>query len=373
MAFKKINKLVVNTWNMLQYLYDELNGKKFQGFDISNVNTIDELYAVVICRWCSNVAREGLYKEYVTIEGEELTSPKGQIDVQQSIVSQSRSRGALICNYDELSADVYVNHILKAALIELSADSKAPEWIKTELQKAIMLFNGVSAIDLTFVKWKTVKYDNSNIRYKHLIEVIRNYLFERKMVAQGVLDDNTRTYQLFKKQLAKWIRKEYGEPKPDDEDYIPDIVETIEEPFTLSSEPAFEYKINRTQKVVVVRTEEVAMMVCVRLQTKQVLEDSVLARQHMEELVGYMRDYVADTKLKTSGVILYVNVTPALNMQPIVINVVNDYTVGTDVVDLHDDWQYTKFKVNEAYKYFIARSKNKNSEGKRKSTGVSED
>lgn len=369
MAIKRVNKLVENTWNMLKYLYDELTGKKFNDFDISNVETVDELYAIVICRWCSNVAREGLYKEYVTIEGEELTSPKGQIDIQQTIVLQTKSRGALICNYDELSADVYVNHILKAALIELSADSTLPKWIKTELQKAIMLFNGVSAIDLTYVKWKTIKYDNSNIRYKHIIEVIRNYLFERKMVAQGILDDNTRTYQLFKKQLAKWIRKEYGEERVDDEDYIPDIVETLEEPFTLDNEPVFEYKINRTQKLVVVRTEEVAMMICVRLQTKQVMEDSMLARKHMEELVGYMREYVADTKLRTSGVILYVNITTALNMQPIVVNVVNDYTVATDVVDLHDDWQYTKFKVNEAYKYFIARSKDQKSSAKRKFTG----
>ena len=107
-------------------------------------------------------------------------------------------------------------------------------------------------------------------------------------------------------------------------------------------------------------------MICVRLQTKKVQEDSVLARQHMEELVGYMREYVADTKLKTSGVIFYVNVTHALNMQPIVINVVNDYTVGTDVIDLHDDWQYTKFKVNEAYKYFVARSKKQDTEAKLK-------
>lgn len=367
MAFKKRNKLVENTWNMLQYLYDELCGKKFKDFDISEVNTIDELYALVICKWCANIAREGLYKEYVTIEGEELTSPKGQIDIQQSIVMQSRSRGALICNYDEFSSDVYVNHILKSALLDLSTDSNMPEWIKTEIQKTIMMFNGVSAVDLLYIKWKTIKYDNSNIRYKHLIEVIRNYLFEKKMVAQGILDDNTRTYQLFKKQLAKWIRREYGEERPDEEGYIPDIVETEEFPFTLKNEELFEYKINKTQKVVIVRTDEVAMMVCVRLQTKQVMEDSVLARKHLEELVTYMREYVAETKIKTSGIILYVNVTNALNMQPLVVNVVNDYTVATDVVDLHDDWQYTKFKVNEAYKYFIARSKKKKTESKLKS------
>lgn len=344
------NRIVENTWNMLQYLYDELRGKKFVNFDISNVDTIDNLYALVIARWCSNIAREGLYKEYVTIEGEELTSPRGQIDVQQSIVLQTRSRGTLVCNYDEFSSDVYLNHILKGALQYLLFDRNVAEWIKTELQKTMMMFNGVSYVDLAFVKWKTIKYDNGNIRYKHLVEVIRTLIMEQKLARQGQIDDNIRTFLLFKKQLFKWIKMNYKD----------DLVTVFEEPFTLDNEPLFEYKINRTQKLIVISTDKKALILCVRLQTELVLEDTTLGRKHMEELVKYIQDYCTDHKVNASGCIIYVNTDKTkLNFQPITTNVINDYTIGEQIVDLHDQWRFIANKINDCYKCFIQRSKNK--------------
>ena len=345
------NRLVENTWNMLTYLYDELRGKKFKDFDITKVDNIDDLYALVICRWCSNIAREGLYKEYVTIEGEELTSPKGQIDIQQSVILQTRSRGTLVCNYDEFSDDVYLNRILKGMLQALLFDSEIAEWIRKELQKTMTLFNGVSYEDLNFVKWKTIKYDNSNIRYKHLIEVIRNLIGERKMVKQNLLDDNTRTYLLFKKQLFKWVKLQYG---------AEDTVEIFQMPFTLDNEPLFEYKINRVQKLIAIKTEDKALILCIRLQTELVLEDSTLGRKHMEELVEYMQEYCADNKIAASGCIIYVNTDKTkLNLQPITTNVIQGYMVGEQIVDLHDQWRFIANKINDCYKYFIQRSKNK--------------
>ena len=336
---------------MLTYLYEELRGKKFKNFDISAVDTLDDLYGLVLCRWCSNIAREGLYKEYVTIEGEELTSPRGQIDVQQSIVLQTRSRGTLICNYDEFSNDVYLNQILKGIMQALLFDANISDWIKKELQKTLMMYNGIEYVDLNYVKWKTIKYDNSNIRYKHLIEVIRNFVFERKMVKQGFIDDEIRTYLLFKKQLFKWVKTQYGDE---------DAVEVFEVPFTLDDEPVFEVKINRVQKIIAIRSEEKALLLCVRLQTKQVKEDVKLSRKHMEELVEYIRKYAADHKINTSGCLLYINTDKnKLNLEPITTNVIQDHTVGVQVIDLFDQWRFIANKINDCYKYFIQRAKNK--------------
>ena len=66
------NRTIENAWSMLQYLYDELRTKRFKNIDISNIDTLDNLYALVISMWAASLAKEGLYKEYVTHEDEEM-------------------------------------------------------------------------------------------------------------------------------------------------------------------------------------------------------------------------------------------------------------------------------------------------------------
>ena len=117
------SRAVENTWEMLKTLYKELKHKKFSTLDITSVQTIDDLYALVLVKWCTSLAKEGLYKEYVVVENEELSSPKGQINIQESIARQTMSRGTLLCSYDELSDNIYLNHILKGTLQYIIFDS----------------------------------------------------------------------------------------------------------------------------------------------------------------------------------------------------------------------------------------------------------
>lgn len=345
----RANTDVENTWQMLRYLYDELRTKRFNNFDISSFENVNELYAAVIGRWCESIAREGLYKEYIVIEDEELTSPKGQINVQASISMNTRSRGTLICSYDELSGDIHINHILKGALLGIVADPSVSQGIKLEAQKTLMLYNGVSFVDINSVKWKTIKFNNDTMRYKNLIDLIRNETIERKALANGTLSENDRLYQLFKRQLFKWVKLNFG---------VDDIVEVFNMPFNPEIEPKFELKMNRTNKLIVIKTEEKALLISVKLQTKDLLDDSTLGRRHMEDLVLGLREYAKDNKVKTSGCIVYVNTDKTkINLQPIMMNIINDYSVGIQVVDIHDRWDYVANKINDCYKLFIARSK----------------
>lgn len=340
---------VENTWQMLRYLYDELRTKRFNNFDITHLKNVDELYASVISRWCESIAREGLYKEYIVIEDEELSSPKGQLNIQASISMNTRSRGTLICSYDELSGDIYLNHILKGALLNIISDTNISKEVKLEAQKTLMLFNGVSFVDINSVKWKTVKFNNDTMRYKNIIDIIHNLTFEKKALANGTLNEDSRIYQLFKRQLFKWIKLNYGKE---------DIVEIFKMPFDPEIEPPFELKINKVNKLIAIRTEEKALLISVKLQTKEVLNDSTLGRKHMEDLVFGIRDYAKDNRVKVSACIIYVNTDKTkINLQPIMMNVINDYSVGIQVVDIHDRWNYVVNKINDCYKLFIARSK----------------
>ena len=214
------------------------------------------------------------------------------------------------------------------------------------------MFNGVEYTDITKAHWKNIKYNNSNIRYKHLLQMCRTYVYERDLVKKGLLDDDKRLYILFKKQLYKWIKHNCIV-----ED---DIVEHFDMPFTLETEQPFERKEFKVQKMIAIRNEDNALVICVRLQDELVMEDTTMTRKHSEELAKYLREYSAEHKIKAGGCLMYVNIDKnKLNLQPITVNVVNDFLIGETIVDIHDQNRFITNKIKDCYKYFIARTRNK--------------
>lgn len=347
----KNNRNVENAWEMLKYLYHELRTKKFQAMDIGKCKTLDDLYALIISTWCTALAKEGLYKEYVTIEDEELTSPRGQINVQETISRQSMKRGTIICSYDELSEDIYLNHVLKGTLQYFLYDNSIDKLVRLEIQKSMQLFNGVGYVDIKYVKWKDVKYNNSNIRYKHLLEVCKTYLDEHALMRVSNFSDDERLYILFKKQIIKYLNIKYGEV---------DTVEMFEMPFTLDNEPKFDKEIFKQQRMIAIKTETEALVFMVRLQDNLMIKEPRLARTRIEEFVTYLREYKKNNKIKVSGTIVYINTDSSkLNLQPITVNSISDYMVGETTVDIHDQWRFIENKINDAYKFFIEREKNR--------------
>lgn len=347
----KNNRNVENAWEMLKYLYHELRTKKFKAMDISKCKTLDDLYALVIATWCTALAKEGLYKEYITIEDEELTSPRGQINVQETIARQSMKRGTIVCSYDELSEDIYLNHVLKGTLQYFLYDNSIDKLVRLEIQKSMQLFNGVGYTDIKYIKWKDIKYNNSTIRYKHLLEMCKTYLDEHYLMRTENYTDDDRLYVLFKKQITKYLGIKYGEI---------DIVEIFEMPFTMESESKFEKTIFKQQRMITVKTDTQALVFMIRLQDEIMMKEPKISRLRLEEFVQYLREYKKNNKIKVAGTIVYVNTDASkLNLQPITVNNVNDYMIGETTVDIHDQWRFIENKIDDAYKFFIEREKNK--------------
>lgn len=343
-------RTVENAWKMLYYLYDELRSKRFKHLDTSICNTIDDMYALIISIWSMSLAKEGLYKEYVEIENEELASPRGQINISESIARQSQLRGTLICSYDELSDDIYLNHVLKGTLQYLLHDDNINDNVKVNIKKTLQLFNGVGYVDINYITWKDFRFNNNTIRYKNLIDVCKTIYFEKKAAVSHQLQEEDRMYILFKRQLIKYYLTEH----PDD------TVEVFERPYTLDSEPAFELAINKVQKLVAIRTPDQALLIEIRPHDSYALSDPRVTKARLQELVTYTQEYNKFFRVKTAGVIVYVNTNPKkLNLSPITVNSIDRVFIAETVVDIYDQWRYIKNRVDEAYKYFIQKSKNK--------------
>lgn len=340
---------VVNYYSMLKYLYPEIGNKTI---DIEMCDTIDDVYALVLCKWCGTLAKQGLYKEYVTIENEELTSPRGQINFQETIARQTIKTGKIVCSYDELSENIYLNKIIKGTLQYFSHEETINDNIKTEIMKAMQMFNAVDYTDIKTIAWKNIRYNNSTIRYKHPIELCKTYIDEHKEIKKGNYTDSERLYILFKRQMLKFIKQKFSENR---------TVEVFDRPYTLDTEPEFEVKLFKRQMLIAISNDTHSLLYMIRLQDEKALrnEDNILLKRS-HEFVKYMREFKVDHGTVVNGTMIYVNIdNRKLNLQPMNINVYDDYAIGELTVDIYDQWRFIENKLEEPIKFFIQRSERK--------------
>lgn len=355
---RKNRWIVENGWEILKNLYHELRQKKFQSFTIDNIHNLDTLYASIVAKWCQQLVKEGLYKGYVQREEVEMSQPQGQIDVQKTIQQQTLIRGTLVCNYDELSEDVYMNHVLKGTLSYFEALQTVQEEIKKEIKKVKIAFSTFDEIDIQRIKWKQIKYNNNTVRYKNLINLCK-WVYDEKQASKTIgLDDTHRIYNLFKKSIAQILYKLYAQGQGD-------AVEQLVTSYTIDSEPEFETMFLKNQLMGVVYIKSIALIYLVKLQGVDYYNrDFQIQRKKLDELYKAMKKYEDKHKKETVGVLVQANIKPGdYNVDELSTSMVDGHYIGEITIDLWDKWRFIETRLNSPYNFFIQRNKEKERKG----------
>lgn len=114
--------------------------------------------------------RSGFYRSYVE-KTEELTALRGRIRIKDSINSMSMIRKKLVCSYDEYSANVTFNQILKYTLDSLIKSNQVDKRTKGILKKQVLYFEGIDPIAPKKDVVQKLIYNKNNAIYKMLINV----------------------------------------------------------------------------------------------------------------------------------------------------------------------------------------------------------
>lgn len=351
--------MVENSWGILSAMYQELRQRKFNNFDISKISNIDSLYAAIVARWCLALQKEGLYKGYVEHVDEEMQSPQGQINVQKTIADQTMIRGQLVCTYDELSDDVYMNHLLKGTLQYFLQMPDIQESVKTEVKKALVPFSDFGYVDITRLKWKQIRFNNNTIRYKNLIDMCK-WVFHEKRFGDSVgLTDTFRVYNLYKKGLFGIVQQLYNDV---------DTVTYFEMPYTYENEPDFETKFFKHQPMAVVSMKGLQLIYMIRLQNIEYYDkDFHIPRLKTEELVQALKKYEEIFKVEAVGVVLQINLNNGdYNVENMSLSMLEDHMVGDLTIDLWDKWKFIQQRMGQPYDYFIMRKKERMKRGYQK-------
>ena len=201
-----------NIYYMLAYAFQTLRWQGFKDVATEDFKNAADLCAAILERGVGILVKRGLGREYLE-RTEALASPRGRIEVSESVKTLSVMRKRLVCAYDEFSADSRPNRILKATMKTLLRADVVTER-KQGLRRLLAYFAEVQDVDVRQLDWN-VQFHRGNGMYRMLLAVCH-------LVDKGLLQtdadgktrlaaffDEQRMSRLYEKFILEYYRKEW--------------------------------------------------------------------------------------------------------------------------------------------------------------------
>ncbi len=201
-----------NIYYMLSYAFQILKEQGYKSIETEQFDNVAELCATILSKGVSLQLKRGLEREYIE-NTESLSSPRGRIEISESIKTQSIQKRQLICSYDDFSENSYMNRIIKTTM-ELLLHADITKARKKDLRRLLVFFANVDTLDVHTIDWR-IQYNRNNQTYRMLISIC--YL-----VVKGLLQTNTdgttrlmdfldeqRMCRLYEKFILEYYRKEF--------------------------------------------------------------------------------------------------------------------------------------------------------------------
>ena len=205
---------IQNVYYMLSYAFQVLNEDRYRDMATEEFENAAELCAAILIKGIYTQLKRGLGREYIE-QTEALASPRGRIEVSESLKTMSIQRKRLVCLYDEFSVNSYLNRILKTTMeVLLRADISKSR--KKELRKLLVYFADVEILDVHRINWN-VQYNRNNQTYRMLVTicylVVKGLLQSDADGSNRMMDffDEQRMCRLYEKFLLEYYRKEHPE------------------------------------------------------------------------------------------------------------------------------------------------------------------
>ena len=203
---------------MLSYAFQNLNEAEAIKYSSEKFEFIDDLFTVILAKGIAKQLKRGLGKEYL-YHTKELVSPKGRIDISETLKMKAVQKNSICCNLDELVENTYMNQILKSTALLLIHSKDITKENKKQLKKVLLFFANVDTINCRTIDWNRLQYNRNNISYKMLMNIC--YLIVNGMLIsekEGELKlsryiDDQQMHVLYEKFILAYYKKHFPEFK----------------------------------------------------------------------------------------------------------------------------------------------------------------
>jgi 5-methylcytosine-specific restriction enzyme subunit McrC len=121
--------------------------------------------------------RQGMPRRYVERE-EDLATLRGRLDMTRQFSRLAANPARLACRFDELSPDIAINQIMRAAIDRLRRISQSPD-NQRRLAELAFSYADITPMSPQALRWDEVQLDRTNARWKDLLALARLLLGER--------------------------------------------------------------------------------------------------------------------------------------------------------------------------------------------------
>lgn len=140
-------------------------------------NTLLEILISIFCSKLTETLRRGMPRRYRAVE-DDLTALRGSLDVTRQFTRYAANPSRLACRFDELSEDIALNRIMKAAVLHLFKLSRSPA-NQQRLHELAFVYGDVSDVSISAFRWDDVIIDRTNQAWQDLFSMARLFLRER--------------------------------------------------------------------------------------------------------------------------------------------------------------------------------------------------
>ena len=162
--------VIHNVYVMLAYAFRAVRTRNIERLDSEEFEHLHDLLAEILVQGVGAQIKRGLFHDYVP-RTEELLTVRGQIDLGQTLKRQSRSRGRVVCNFDEYLPDVPHNQALKSVITLLLKHGEVDRKRKSALRRVLPYLEDVTLVSPAAIRWKALHYQRANATYRALLGV----------------------------------------------------------------------------------------------------------------------------------------------------------------------------------------------------------
>lgn len=316
---------VQNAYYMLAYAFQVLHEQGYKNVATEEFDNVAELLSAILCRGVSVQIKRGLIRQYISRE-EAFASPRGKLEIGESIKTQVIRKKQLICNYDEFSVDAYPNRIIKTTM-DLLLRGSISKARKKEIRKLMIFFDGISILDIHSINWD-IQYDRNNQTYRMLIAVCR---FVIKGLLQTTADGSTKIMdyaddQTMAKLYEKFILGYYQREHPELKAYSPQIAWQVTDGYRTLL-PTMQSDIVITNKAAKKTLIIDAKYYTHNMQMKASYMTQTLHSGNLYQIFTYVKNWSAAPDEVVSGMLLYAGTDDAIQPN-------NDYQMSGNQISV---------------------------------------
>lgn len=316
---------VQNIYYMLAYAFQVLHENGYKDVATETFENGLELLSAILCRGVSIQIKRGLGRQYLTRE-EALSSPRGKIEVNDSIKTLVIRKKQLVCAYDEFSVNAYLNRIIKTTMSVLlrSNLSKAR---KKELRNLLIFFDGVTLLDIHTIHWN-IPYDRNNQTYRMILVVCQLILKGMLQTDSGgavkmmeYLDDQSMA-RLYEKFILGYYQKEHPELKA----YAPQINWAVTD--------GYDFQLPTMQTDIVLSSRETRKTLIIdakyyshNMQMKAPYMTRTIHSANLYQIFAYVKNWKTEPGGSVSGMLLYAGTDDKIQPD-------NDYQISGNAISV---------------------------------------